>query len=220
MLLAAAVSCTVAANDFQKISWCGCSVSENWKIPQVRKDPSPLICLKVTLLIFPLTNLQENPVAMKLGCCTYWWQISWFHFVQILCYFFTIFWKAQSVKRVIGFPIVQSHEYLLSSWGNLFMSWDRGIKDVGSLLQSSAQFELLQYGTFSNAKDSGSSVTAKKCMQKQYLFAGKEPNILFDLLDVPNACLCISFWLWCKVELMTGWLLMQWKNKQVSIISH
>ena len=57
MLLAAAlgrssVSCTVAANDFQKISWCGCSVSENWKIPQVRKDPSPLICLKVTLLIF------------------------------------------------------------------------------------------------------------------------------------------------------------------------
>ena len=96
MLLAAApgrttVSCTVAANDFQKISWCGCSVSENWKIPQVRKDPSPLICLKVTLLIFPLTNLQEHPVAMKLGCCTYWWQISRFHFVQILCYFFTIF---------------------------------------------------------------------------------------------------------------------------------
>ena len=82
---------SVAANDFQKISWCGCSVSENWKIPQVRKDPSPLICLKVTPLIFPLTNLQENPVAMKLGCCTYWWQISRFHFVQILCYFFTIF---------------------------------------------------------------------------------------------------------------------------------
>ena len=57
MLLAAApgrttVSCTVAANDFQKINWCGCSVRENWKIPQVRKDPSPLICLKVTLLIF------------------------------------------------------------------------------------------------------------------------------------------------------------------------
>ena len=54
------------------------------------------------------------------------------------------------------------------------MSCDRGIKDVGSLLQSRAQFELFQRGTFSNAKDSGSSVTAQKCMQKQYVFAGKE----------------------------------------------
>ena len=165
MLLAAtprrtAVSCTVAADDFQKISWSGCYVSENWKVPWVRMDPSPWIYLKVTEVILPLTDLQENPVAMILGRCTCWWKTSWLHFVQTLCHFFTVLWKAQSVRRVFSFSIVQSHKSFFSSWGNFLMIWDREVKDIGSLLQSNTQVELFQNGTFTNAKDSGCSVTA------------------------------------------------------------